>query len=176
MRRHWESDAACAGMDPEDFFPERGDAAGVVRAKAICAGCPVIDDCRETHIKEKDGIWFGTSARERRLGLPGLPVRPVGYVSAAEHGTRSRYKAGCSCQPCRDAEAAYQASRYRRQVPVQIRPPMRAAHGTRSRYVAGCLCPACREAERVYQAARWRERQKPAIEHARALASPVQAG
>lgn len=30
------------------------------------------------------------------------------------HGTRSRYSAGCRCDPCREVERAYQQERWRR--------------------------------------------------------------
>jgi len=62
----WASRAECAGVDPELFFPERGEDTSV--AKAICAVCPVIDECL-THAIANDetyGIWGGKSERERR--------------------------------------------------------------------------------------------------------------
>lgn len=34
--------------------------------------------------------------------------------SKAEHGTRARYVAGCSCDPCRVANKTYQADWYQR--------------------------------------------------------------
>jgi WhiB family redox-sensing transcriptional regulator len=55
-------------MDPDLFFPERGDVLGVARAKAICAACPVTAECLQFALetKEKRGIWGGLSGRERR--------------------------------------------------------------------------------------------------------------
>lgn len=62
----WSKDAACKGMDPDIFFPERGDHEGVRAAKAVCLNCPVKIDCRDAHITEREGIWGGMSSRERR--------------------------------------------------------------------------------------------------------------
>ena len=63
----WAKDATCKGMDPDIFFPERGDHAGVRAAKAVCLNCPVKTDCRDAHITEREGIWGGMSSRERRV-------------------------------------------------------------------------------------------------------------
>jgi WhiB family redox-sensing transcriptional regulator len=64
----WRAEAACHGIDPDVFFPERGDVAGMRAAKAICAGCPVraacLDYALENH--EREGVWSGTAAKERR--------------------------------------------------------------------------------------------------------------
>lgn len=62
----WHDHAACAGVDPDLFFPSRG--ASTREAKAVCAGCPVRSDCLEAAMAggEKFGIWGGMSERERR--------------------------------------------------------------------------------------------------------------
>lgn len=59
-------DAACAGMDPDVFFPERGGSQQP--AKAMCAVCPVRAECLEYALtfKIKHGTWGGMSERERR--------------------------------------------------------------------------------------------------------------
>lgn len=62
----WHADAACRGVDPDLFFPERGESTR--EAKEICGICPVRRVCLEhalTH-GERHGIWGGTSERERR--------------------------------------------------------------------------------------------------------------
>lgn len=58
--------AACQGVDPDLFFPERG--ASVVEAKKVCDSCPIQKECLEyaLAVNEKHGIWGGTSERERR--------------------------------------------------------------------------------------------------------------
>lgn len=63
-RPAWHADAACRGMGPAMFFPERG--APVAPAKAVCAGCPVAGPCAEAGRGEV-GIWGGTTAKGRRL-------------------------------------------------------------------------------------------------------------
>lgn len=62
----WQDQAACLGMDPDLFFPERG--ASTRDAKSICNSCPVRVDCLEYALAngEKFGIWGGMSERERR--------------------------------------------------------------------------------------------------------------
>lgn len=64
--------AACRGMDPDIFHPSSKASKGMAaqmqltaQAKRICAGCEVIDACRESNSKEPIGVWFGTSGRER---------------------------------------------------------------------------------------------------------------
>lgn len=70
MRRPWwHQHAACRGQGPSAWWPERG--APVEPLKAVCAQCPVADECRAealSHPTHDDGggIWGGTSARERR--------------------------------------------------------------------------------------------------------------
>ena len=62
----WQAKANCFGVDPDLFFPERGQS--TKEAKAVCAGCVVREACLEfalaNHIAF--GIWGGTSERERR--------------------------------------------------------------------------------------------------------------
>jgi len=62
----WQDQAACLGMDPDLFFPERG--ASTREAKSICRSCVVRGDCLEFALRngEKFGIWGGMSERERR--------------------------------------------------------------------------------------------------------------
>ena len=62
----WISQALCAQVDPELFFPDRG---GSVReAKSICAVCPVRQECLDLALAnhEQFGVWGGISERARR--------------------------------------------------------------------------------------------------------------
>lgn len=61
----WRDQGACRGVDPNVFFPERGDSC--VAAKKVCAGCPVRGECLDFALAhgEKFGIWGGKSERER---------------------------------------------------------------------------------------------------------------
>ena len=65
-RPGWFSAAACAGCDPELFYPERGEA--TTKAKAVCNECPVRQECLEFALSGRElfGIWGGKSERERR--------------------------------------------------------------------------------------------------------------
>lgn len=62
----WTEHAACRGLNPELFFPERG--ASTREAKEVCRGCVVREQCLEFALQngEKFGIWGGLSERERR--------------------------------------------------------------------------------------------------------------
>ena len=62
----WQSQARCAEVDPEIFFPERGGSSKA--ARAVCSQCDVRLQCLEYALnnKEQFGIWGGTSERERR--------------------------------------------------------------------------------------------------------------
>lgn len=64
----WRDQARCRGIDPQVFHPSEEDEAAADAAKAICALCPVVDSCLEFAItaREKDGVWGGLTARERR--------------------------------------------------------------------------------------------------------------
>lgn len=62
----WKVRGACAGLDPDIFFPETDEVAD--EAKSICADCSVRIACLEHALasREKDGVWGGATARERR--------------------------------------------------------------------------------------------------------------
>lgn len=69
---NWMINALCRGAaDPELWFPvtETGPgAAQVAEAKAVCAGCPVREDCLEFALALglDYGVFGGLSASERR--------------------------------------------------------------------------------------------------------------
>lgn len=62
----WMARGNCRNFPPAMFFPS--DGAGVERARAICADCPVVSDCLEYALTEHidHGVWGGCSERERR--------------------------------------------------------------------------------------------------------------
>lgn len=67
----WRHHALCRDEDPELFFPvgTTGPAARQVdRAKAICARCPVTQECLTWALEngQDAGIWGGLSEDERR--------------------------------------------------------------------------------------------------------------
>ena len=59
------ADAACQGADTSVFFPVSDTFAG--EAKAICAQCPVAEQCLEYALEthQSDGVWGGLTAVER---------------------------------------------------------------------------------------------------------------
>jgi len=68
----WQMDAACRGLDSAVFYHpegERGQAREnrIEKAKAICATCPVVNQCRDHSIKVREpyGVWGGLSEEER---------------------------------------------------------------------------------------------------------------
>ncbi len=67
----WEQSAACASVDPEEWFPDKG---GSTRAAvAICAGCPVRRSCLATALLLTEvGVWAGTTAVQRRSAYRAL--------------------------------------------------------------------------------------------------------
>lgn len=60
----WRAAAACRGMDPDVFFPDRGELAQ--GAKDVCAVCTVRIECLNAGLWERQGVWGGLSERQRR--------------------------------------------------------------------------------------------------------------
>lgn len=92
----WMREGACRGVDPDLFFPERGEDSKY--AKAVCAVCPVADDCLEYALtnRERFGIWGGASERQRRQiragrrrdaqrrpALEAIPLAAIEWATAA---------------------------------------------------------------------------------------------
>lgn len=108
--------AACLGMT-EVMYPDRGG--DVARAKAVCKGCPHIDECLQCALdnEERFGVWGGLSAEERvriirsknakRCGY-GHPLIP-GNIIVEEHDGRTFTR----CRTCRRAQERDAARRYR---------------------------------------------------------------
>jgi WhiB family redox-sensing transcriptional regulator len=61
----WHDQAACRGLDPDMFFPERGDSGA--EAKGVCEGCPVRLDCLEWALETNQiaGVWGGLAVDAR---------------------------------------------------------------------------------------------------------------
>jgi WhiB family redox-sensing transcriptional regulator len=91
---NWPDQAACKGRAQSIFFPiGAGSQSDLARrpagfdryatARAICATCPVIDQCRRYALsvvasgQQLDGCWAGLDERERRE----LAGRKVGWAS-----------------------------------------------------------------------------------------------
>lgn len=64
----WRDDAACRGLDTNVFFAGLGELRTHQLAKAICAKCPVREECLESALAmspELCGVWGGTTQTER---------------------------------------------------------------------------------------------------------------
>lgn len=69
----WQYRGACRDLDTEQFFHPEGERGGTRKrrdeaAKAICAQCPVIYQCREYALASQEpyGVWGGLTQEERR--------------------------------------------------------------------------------------------------------------
>lgn len=65
----WREAASCYDVRHEvSFFPDKEDVGAIAQAKAVCATCPVADECLSWAIEtnQSEGIWGGHTARERR--------------------------------------------------------------------------------------------------------------
>lgn len=72
----WQLHGACRGADTVLFFHPDGERGSARRrrqaaAKAVCARCPVLQDCRRhaLQVHEPYGIWGGMSEEERARAL-----------------------------------------------------------------------------------------------------------
>lgn len=62
----WMSEGACASVDPDLHFPvSEGDHHQIAKAKTVCAGCPVLAQCRAFGFTQPEGIWGGLTVTER---------------------------------------------------------------------------------------------------------------
>jgi len=100
-RAGWWARAACASADPELFFPisYSGPALRqVARAKAICARCPIRQECLRYALDTGSiqGVWGGMTegerqrlaGRERRARVH--PVQHTGARPRVREAARSR--------------------------------------------------------------------------------------
>lgn len=91
----WMAEGECRkrGLPTSVFFPSRGDP-DIWAAMECCASCPVMVDCLRYRVEnppvsaDDDGIWGGTSGRDRRVlrravaaGKSGLPGELGPYIT-----------------------------------------------------------------------------------------------
>jgi WhiB family redox-sensing transcriptional regulator len=76
-RWEWQYEGACRTVEPTIFFHPDGERGAARRrracaAKAVCAGCPVITQCREhaLRVREPYGVWGGLTEDERLVAGP----------------------------------------------------------------------------------------------------------
>lgn len=136
MKPAWLDQAACRGLNPNLFVPERGDVASIRTAKEICAECPVRNQCREYGLAihrqaDLDGVFGGLTKIERlrilrkenlprrrqtpmnsntvRFYNPARPFVPCGTESAYVRHLRNKET---PCRACKQAHCE-QAAMYR---------------------------------------------------------------
>lgn len=68
----WQFQGACRQAEPSIFFHPEGERGTARRrraeaAKAVCADCPVIQQCRDhaLRVREPYGVWGGLSEDDR---------------------------------------------------------------------------------------------------------------
>jgi hypothetical protein len=102
----WMEQAPCR-TDPEVMFPHPRDRAGIRRAQAQCASCPVFKACEgyAARVKPTDGVW----AAQLRSGRPSreLDLQPCG----TEAGYKRHWRRGEDCRICRQGSARERALR-----------------------------------------------------------------
>lgn len=89
----WQESAACRGADSALFYAPEGEYAFArlqreERARQVCAGCPVREQCAEfaMAIGDRHGVWGGTTHRERVAVLRG----PRNRASASDQSGTQR--------------------------------------------------------------------------------------
>lgn len=90
--------AACAGTDPELFFPDESHEPAAARAldRDYCSDCPVRDACLQEALRTRVwGVWAGTSTKEREqmLRAQGRPLTPTQERVAQTHELVARLTA-----------------------------------------------------------------------------------
>lgn len=100
----WHTKAACRGLDPEMFFPTRGQ--NLADIIAICERCSVRQEClddalREEHDHDPVGVRDGLSAIQRRQ------IKIATPRAKPDHGTVALYRSGCRCEECLATGRAY---------------------------------------------------------------------
>lgn len=105
----WQDEAECRGLTPLFYSDIPAD---LERAKAVCAICPVSNECREAGKTEAFGVWGGQSASDRgaRRGVVG-PKRRHSWKHGTVNGYEAHMRAGESaCDDCVQASREYRRS------------------------------------------------------------------
>ncbi|MDD7813666.1 WhiB family transcriptional regulator [Mycobacterium sp. CSUR Q5927] len=104
----WREQAACrpgTGVDMDIFFPAESDDAARAAAQAICARCPVAQECREEARRNfvSHGIWAGQEYGRRQRGR-GRALPRCGTPSGYRRHLRNNET---PCDDCRAANNLY---------------------------------------------------------------------
>lgn len=104
----WIRFGACRGMPTDIFMPkEDGKTPNYNKARKICSGCPVVQDCLDYALacgKDNVGYWGNTTQRERLDILSGRMRKPKTIIHGTVSGYYSERKgSGTPCAACREA-------------------------------------------------------------------------
>ena len=124
-RQPWIDRAACNGLNPDLFVPEKGQTSGP--ARRVCAVCPVAAECLDMALEQnlQFGIFGGMSARERRRerrvrGLapppPPRPERCSNNHELTDETCTVSFHGGWRCKVC---DRAYQRRARERRLLVE---------------------------------------------------------
>lgn len=86
----WQLQGSCRAVDPDTFFHPEGErgprkAARDEAAKAVCARCPVLEQCRRhsLEVREPYGVWGGLTEEDRELAYLGQVRRTAALAAAS---------------------------------------------------------------------------------------------
>lgn len=117
----WMVDAECrklrlpAEVRAALFFPVKGEnGENLDAARAVCARCPVRDDCLAFAVDNNEmfGLWGGLSTKQRRAArkrrlADGQPRVPIRHGMAISQYRRCSAEAAGPCDVCRRWYSAY---------------------------------------------------------------------
>lgn len=112
--------AACRGIGPRSFFDFEHPSHAHAVIRLYCSHCPSAAKVACARLRRgADGVWGGRYFPPSKARLAETPVevkpRPVlDETPRLRHGTRAMYVKGCGCEPCLEADRAYQADRRER--------------------------------------------------------------
>ena len=128
----WRARAACADHDPTLWDMDRATRADARRARAICAGCPVLADCARAMPKDLGGLMWATRTDRPEPGRAARATPDIDRPEPVRHRApdgSSRWEHQClrcgrrflaraarakHCEPCRPAARA-EAAQLKRQ-------------------------------------------------------------
>jgi WhiB family redox-sensing transcriptional regulator len=158
----WVEDRACADHPTTMFYADSPGASVYAAARAVCAGCPVRQECLDYALENREpyGMWGGLAPMERWKLVQGK------RATMWQHGTAAGYKRHRrlgeeACDECRHANReAARARRKSRAKPV-------AQCGTESgyaRHLRVTKTPPCADclAAHAAQQRQWARRRRPA--------------
>jgi WhiB family redox-sensing transcriptional regulator len=86
----WQLQGACRAADPDLFFHPEGERGPRKNhrdeaARAVCAGCPVLTQCRDhaLAVREPYGVWGGLTEDDREAVYAGAAVPVVRLIPLA---------------------------------------------------------------------------------------------